>query len=463
MKIYIFGTGYHYRRILKYMNEDDILALIDNDKEKQNTFINGKKVISPEKANFELCDFVVIFVYFFDDIYKQLIDFGVPKDKILHYKKIGDKIGLTLQIEFENKFYMPDKFLHNNNNVFLGIHEFSRTGVPVAVMNTALLLREMGYNVVMGAMSEGNLVSELKENKLPYVGNLEIFSEDQWRNFVSKFSFVILGTTCVAEFGNAIAYSNIPIIWWLNESNEATYQYYKLPAAQNNIHYYAGGKRVYNIFSRFYPGVKIEELLYFLPDDIVRGNKRRNVKFKFALIAYFEMRKAQDVFITAIEKLPLSLREKAEFIMVGDSSISRYGMELSKKKEHIPQLILLGEVSQTELKNVFDEIDVLVCPSRDDPMPIVVTQAMQHGIPCVVSNQVGQAEYINHMENGIVVEAGNADALAEAMRYCMENPEKILLMGEASKRIFQENFSENRMREKLRDIIDSVYNAEGCI
>lgn len=457
MKLYVFGTGCYYDRFVKYICPHDIIALLDNDIQKHNLWKNGKKIIAPEKANFEMCDFVVVLAYDYKHIYEQLIDLKVQKKKILHYRDIGKKLNLNIKIEFAGKSFLPSEILKQEKNVFICVHEFTRTGVPVAAMNTAQLLKNMGFGVIVGALVDGRLSCELSDKQLPYIQNLEIFSADQWRSFIKEFDFVLLGTVCVSEFGNAIAHMGIPIVWWIHESEEELFMRYPLPGNLQNIYYFAGGERVYRAFSKFYPDEKIRELLYFLPNS---QNRKKNVtkksKFVIAMVASFGWRKAQDIFINAVEAIPVSLRENVEFVIAGNMRESQYDIDWEQKEKEIPQLTLSGELSQSELENFFEKIDVLVCPSRDDPMPIVVTQAMQNGILSIVSTQVGQAKYIHNMENGIIVEAENVGELADAMTYCINNKDVAYQMGKASEKIFEDYFSEGKMRKNLYKIMEAI-------
>lgn len=453
MKLYIFGTGSYYRRISKYINGDEIIALVDNDVRKRNTFIDGRQVILPEDAAFELCDYVVILVYEYEAIFRQLAEVGVPEHKILCREDMAEKLKLNIEVELDGKRFSADKLSRNGKSIFLCVHEFSRTGVPVAVMNTAKLLRKMGFDVIMGALSEGNLVQELQCHNLPYIHDLNIFSEEKWCSLAERFDLVILGTICVSKFGNAIAYGKVPIIWWLHESRKVAFERHKLPVESKNVQYYGGGSRVVKLFSEYYPQTGIEKLLYFLPGITHIERKKNEGKLFFALIASFELRKAQDIFLAAIEQMREEDREEAGFVMVGDIKKSVYDIDWLQKEVELPQLSLLGELSQSELEKIFEEIDVLVCPSRDDPMPIVVTQAMQYGIPCIVSTEVGQAEYITHRKDGVIVEADNVKALTDAVKYCIDHKDQLPHIGKLSKRIFDENFSEQEMCKNLAKIV----------
>ena len=59
MKIAIFGTGDYCKRFSTYLNYEEIVFYIDNDKKKQESYIDGKKIYAPLDAPYSMCDKVV--------------------------------------------------------------------------------------------------------------------------------------------------------------------------------------------------------------------------------------------------------------------------------------------------------------------------------------------------------------------------------------------------------------------
>lgn len=80
-----------------------------------------------------------------------------------------------------------------------------------------------------------------------------------------------------------------------------------------------------------------------------------------------------------------------------------------------------GSVAQAELGRAFAEMRVLVLPSAEEAFGLVVVQALQAGLPCIVSNRVGAKDLIREGENGSIVPFGDTDALAEALRFWSGN------------------------------------------
>lgn len=75
-----------------------------------------------------------------------------------------------------------------------------------------------------------------------------------------------------------------------------------------------------------------------------------------------------------------------------------------------------GSVSQAELAKELRHMDVLVLPSAEEAFGLVVVQALQVGVPCIVSERVGAKDLLREGKTGEVVPFGDAAALADALR-----------------------------------------------
>ncbi len=90
----------------------------------------------------------------------------------------------------------------------------------------------------------------------------------------------------------------------------------------------------------------------------------------------------------------------------------------------------LGTVDPIELRNVYAACDVLVLPSIAtrtfrEPWGLVINEAMNRGIPVIVSDAVGAAAggLVRDEINGLVVEAGDSDGLAHAIVRLADDPQ----------------------------------------
>jgi glycosyltransferase involved in cell wall biosynthesis len=83
--------------------------------------------------------------------------------------------------------------------------------------------------------------------------------------------------------------------------------------------------------------------------------------------------------------------------------------------------------------NYVHSCDVFVAPARFDHFPTTVIAAMQAGTAVVATDGVGSAvEFINSPSNGLVVKAGDATALAQALESLVADPHRRRDMGMAA-------------------------------
>jgi glycosyltransferase involved in cell wall biosynthesis len=82
---------------------------------------------------------------------------------------------------------------------------------------------------------------------------------------------------------------------------------------------------------------------------------------------------------------------------------------------------LHGSVDQATLFSAFDRSDALIFPTLSDGFGMVVTEALARGLPVITTNQAGAADLIVHGKNGLIVEAGDAKAIADVVMWCLDN------------------------------------------
>ena len=80
-----------------------------------------------------------------------------------------------------------------------------------------------------------------------------------------------------------------------------------------------------------------------------------------------------------------------------------------------------GAVSQHELAAAFREASVLVLPSLEEGFGLVIPQALNCGLPCIVSDRVGGKDLVRHRENGSIFPTGDAAALAAELAWWQAN------------------------------------------
>lgn len=452
VKIIVFGTGNYYRMSKKYMDMDHILYFVDNNLDKRGSYLDGKLIKAPEDADYDGCDYVLILVMRHQDILEQLSELGVKKEKIKLYSDLDDLFPVNPTIYSEGRTYGFRQWAERRREkkVMLICHELTRNGVSVVLMHTSVVLKRMGYRPLMSALLEGELLEELQENNIDYIPQINmLYGGRMFSDLVREMDFVIVGTIGIADVARRIAHTEVPIAWWIHESNDRDFRDFPL-VIRDHIYYYAGGKRVVECFQRHYKQIPIEKMLYCLPDNRVEKQTGDGI-FKIGIIGLIYPRKGQDLFVEAVQRIPREEKANISFEIVG--KYLEPVIELDEVLKNNPEMKYIGEMSQRELGRYFAGLDVLVCSSRDDPMPVVVTQAMQYSIPCIVSDQVGQSEYIADGKNGFVFPSGDVEALKEKISDCIANRDSLADIGLGSRKIYEDHFSENAMEDHLRRMV----------
>lgn len=85
------------------------------------------------------------------------------------------------------------------------------------------------------------------------------------------------------------------------------------------------------------------------------------------------------------------------------------------------KVVQRGSVPQSELAAAFREMDVLVLPSAEEAFGLVVVQALEAGLPCIVSERVGAKDLVRDGQTGSITPFGDPVQLAEALHFWSEN------------------------------------------
>lgn len=89
----------------------------------------------------------------------------------------------------------------------------------------------------------------------------------------------------------------------------------------------------------------------------------------------------------------------------------------------------------------FARADVFVLPSLEDGFGIVVPEAMASGLPVIVTDRCGAAEWVRPGETGWIVPAGDVEALASALREAIRRRAELPELGRAARASVEEKQS----------------------
>lgn len=94
--------------------------------------------------------------------------------------------------------------------------------------------------------------------------------------------------------------------------------------------------------------------------------------------------------------------------------------------------------------------DILVCPSRIEPLGNVVIEAWAHGVPVVASRAKGPAALIGHNVSGLLADIEDADALAAEIRKVIDQPELASGFASAGQAAYQQHFTREAVVQRYQ-------------
>jgi glycosyltransferase involved in cell wall biosynthesis len=124
--------------------------------------------------------------------------------------------------------------------------------------------------------------------------------------------------------------------------------------------------------------------------------------------------KGFNVLITAFSKIA-SQFPGIDLVLAGDGDELENLKKLASSLNLSDRVIFTGRKQRDEIATLFSNSRFFVLPSPCEPFGIVALEAMRAGKPVIACNAGGPPEFIQHGSNGMLVEPGDADALAQAM------------------------------------------------
>lgn len=164
-------------------------------------------------------------------------------------------------------------------------------------------------------------------------------------------------------------------------------------------------------------------------------------------------RKAPLLLVEAVARLKDPSRVR--LIMIGDGE-QRQQVEARGREALGSRLIMPGFVNQSELGRYFVAADVFVLPSVFETWGLVVNEAMECGLPVVVSNRVGCArDLVIEGKTGLTFTSGESTELARQIEKLTTSPTARQQMGQAALELIA-NYSSERSAEGMKKAFDSL-------
>ncbi len=130
------------------------------------------------------------------------------------------------------------------------------------------------------------------------------------------------------------------------------------------------------------------------------------------------MQKGPEYFVEAAAKV-LQKVHNVRFVMAGSGDMMEKMIDLAAQKDIADRFHFPGFQKGKQVYEMLKASDVYIMPSVSEPFGISPLEAMQMGVPSIISKQSGCAEILNHV---IKIDFWDIDAMADAIYSIISSP-----------------------------------------
>jgi glycosyltransferase involved in cell wall biosynthesis len=160
-----------------------------------------------------------------------------------------------------------------------------------------------------------------------------------------------------------------------------------------------------------------EEIITVIPcgQEIDRQELRQSKEDLVLFCGRLDPTKDPMTLLRAVGKVLRVLGRSVSFLFIGDGPL-RATLEDQAGKEGIRDHVrFLGQVSNEIVTGYYKKARVFVLPSIREPFGMVITEALSHYVPCIVTETGGMPEIVRSGQEGFVVPQGDSEGIAECI------------------------------------------------
>ena len=341
-------------------------------------------------------------------------------------------------------------------------HEATLSGAPVQLLHLLPILNRQGWETVFATPESGPIVDLLQEAGVRVELDDKFLVEpehEKLRTLCREFDLVVANTITSWPAVEAAHLENVPAVWYIHET---------LVAAQFMKRIWQIGKmlnvaRVIVVPTRRTAGIlqgatrtRIETIPYGIPDLAAPAKLERDGPISFVTLGSFEPRKGQDILVDAIGDLTTAMYDKVSFKFAGRALDRPFFDEVNRRANELKNVTLIPSLNHQEALDLLRSSDGLICPSRDETMPITIIEAAALGKAIISTDVGGIGEWIHDGLNGLLVPAENSAALSDAIARCARDRRLLDRLGSAARRTYERHFTLDRFANEFADLLAGV-------
>lgn len=160
-------------------------------------------------------------------------------------------------------------------------------------------------------------------------------------------------------------------------------------------------------------------------------------------------------FVEAAKKV-LGKMNNVHFVMAGTGDLTESMIRYVASQGISSRFHFTGFLNGDDVNKMYSMSDLYVMPSVSEPFGISPLEALQNGVPVIISKQSGVSEVINH---AIKIDFWDVDAMADAIYAVLNYPALSQKLKKGKEETFNMKWTDTA--EKIRNIYKELYSKVG--
>ncbi len=213
-----------------------------------------------------------------------------------------------------------------------------------------------------------------------------------------------------------------------------------------------------NLYSSAYKLQKRNHFTIYnaLPSSIaIRKDKRPTLGriITLGVVSRLEKIKGMDLLIPAFAQVK-ELYPQTRLLVIGDGSLWE-SMKQKTEQLNVIDVTWAGRQSQEHLQEMYDQIDILLMPSRSEGFGLTAIEGMARGCVVVASNTGGLPEVVKNNEVGLLHQTESVEDMVNKITLLLNNP--ILQKQLSDKAIeYVHQYNQDRFADSFNDLYKRI-------
>jgi O-antigen biosynthesis protein len=145
---------------------------------------------------------------------------------------------------------------------------------------------------------------------------------------------------------------------------------------------------------------------------------------------------------------------RAELRLFGRTLDGDFRRDIEQVAAGDRSIVFFGEVDHDECLRQMAASDIILVPSRDDPLPFVTLDALSLGKTLVCSNTTGTSAYLQEGRSGLILHENTPGEIGRALTRLISDPDLREMLGTGAHQVFEQNFTVSLFAAKLFSALD---------